>query len=177
MFHVSDPNGDQLQFNIRLLPETGAPIDLEKGWRERFFTFDTLIVPDGKYRLEVTASDEPSQPLNQALSATWRTPPFIIDHTPPVITDLTAVREGDAVHVRFTARDAISILKEAAVSADGDGWVQIAPETRVFDTREATFDVKVPRDRVRGDRVLVKVVDTATNEQTASVGIGEVKKR
>ena len=62
IFRVNDPNGDTLQFAIRLLPDRGAPIGLEKAWKEKFFSFDTLPVPDGRYRLEVTASDAPSAP-------------------------------------------------------------------------------------------------------------------
>jgi hypothetical protein len=177
LFKVGDPNGDPLQYRISLLPEKGNPIELERDWRDRFFTFDTLPVPDGRYRLEVAASDASGQPFNQALSSIWRTPAFTIDHTPPVISELTAVPEGDAIRVRFTARDEASTLKEAAVSADGDGWLQITPEDRVFDAREERFDVLVPKERIRGDRVAVRVVDLCSNEQTAAVVLGEVKKR
>ena len=175
-FRVGDPNGDQLQFRIRLLPETGTPMELEGAWRERFFTFDTLVVPDGKYRLEVTASDGASQPFNTALSAVWKTPAFIVDHTPPVITALTAVPEGDGVRVKFQARDESSMLKEAALSADGDAWLELVPEDGIFDTRDKTFNVLVPRDRIKGSRVLVRVTDAKNNEQTATVVIGAAKK-
>ena len=175
-FKVSDPNGDQLEFRVRLLPETGAPMELESAWRERFFTFDTLLVPDGKYRLEVTASDAPSQPFNAALTATWRTPSFTVNHTPPAIAGLSAILEGDGVRVRFTAKDQYSVIKEAAVSADGDTWLQLAPEDGIFDTPEKGFNVLVPRDRIKGNRVLVRVVDAKNNEQTASCPIGPVKK-
>ena len=176
LLKVSDPNGDQLQFHIRLLPETGAPMELEAAWREKFFTFDTLVVPDGKYRLEVTASDAPSQAFNGALTATWRTPAFTVDHTPPVISALAAVPEGDGIRVRFQAKDETSLLKEAALSADGDEWLQLVPEDGLFDTREKAFNVLVPRDRVKGQRVLVRVVDAKNNEQTASVAIGPARK-
>ncbi len=175
-FRVTDPNGDQLQFRIRLLPETGAPMELETAWKERFFTFDTLVVPDGKYRLEVTASDAASQPFNAALTAVWRTPAFIIDHTPPVISALTAVPEGDGVRVKFQARDETSVLKAAALSADGTAWLELVPEDGIFDTGEKTFSALVPRDRVKGNRVLVRAVDAKNNEQTASVAIGAAKK-
>jgi hypothetical protein len=175
-FRVADPNGDQLQFRIRLLPETGAPIELETAWKERFFTFDTLVVPDGKYRLEVTASDAASQPFNAALTSVWRTPAFIVDHTPPVISALTAVPEGDGVRVKFQARDETSVLKSAALSADGSAWLELVPEDGLFDTRDKTFTTLVPRDRVKGNRVLVRVVDAKNNEQTASVAIGAAKK-
>lgn len=177
VFKVNDPNGDTLSFRLRLIPEKGSPIELEKVWKERFFTFDTLPVPDGKYRLEATVSDAPSQPFNQALSNTWRTTPFVIDHTPPVLTEVMAQTEGDSVRVRFLARDESSVLKEASVSADGDGWLQVAPEDRVFDAKEERFDVLIPREKLHGDRILVRAVDLNNNEQTAAVLIAEPKKR
>lgn len=177
VFKVNDPNGDQLQFRLRLLPEKGSPIELEQAWKERFFTFDTLPVPDGKYRLEVAASDLPSQPFNLAETSTWRTAPFVVDHTPPAISELSAVYEGEGLRIRFLAKDESSMLKEASVSADGDHWLQIAPEDRVFDMKEERFDVLVPRERLRGDRVTVRVMDTNNNEQTASVLVGELPKK
>ncbi|HJV91583.1 MAG TPA: hypothetical protein VJ623_14830 [Holophagaceae bacterium] len=172
VFRVNDPNNDTLQFQLRLVPEKGAPILLEKAWRERFFSMDTLPVPDGRYRLEVTASDQPTQPFNLALESTWRTPAFVVDHTPPMISELTAIPEGENLRVRFTARDEMSVLKEAALSADGDRWIQVAPEDRVFDQTEERFDVVIPRDMVKGDRLVVRVTDLQLNEQSASVTIG-----
>jgi hypothetical protein len=174
VFKVADPNGDTLQFAIRLVPERGAPLLLEKAWKEKFFTFDTLPVPDGRYRLEVTASDAPSVPFNAVLTSSWRTAPFLVDHTPPVISELSAGPEGDNIRVRFLARDETSVLKDAAISADGERWLQIVPEDRVFDQKDERFDVLIPREAVRGDRVLVKVVDQHNNEQTAAVTVGAV---
>jgi hypothetical protein len=174
VFRVNDPNGDTLQYAIRLLPERGAPLLLEKAWKEKFFSFDTLPVPDGRYRLEVTASDSPTAPFNAALTSTWRTAAFTVDHTPPAILELSAVPEGDGIRVKFLARDETSMLKEAAISADGERWLQIVPEDRVFDQKEERFDVVVPREAIRGDRVLVRVVDLHNNEQTAAVAIGAV---
>jgi len=177
VFKVNDPNGDQLQFRLQLLPEKGAPIQLEQAWKERFFTFDTLPIPDGKYRLEVVASDLPSQPFNLVENSTWRTAPFLVDHTPPAISELSATYEGEGLRVRFMAKDETSTLKEATVSADGDHWLQIAPEDRVFDMKEERFDVLIPRDRLRGDRVTVRVTDYNNNEQSASILVGEVPKK
>jgi hypothetical protein len=175
LFKVSDPNGDQLSFRIRLLPEAGEPLVLDDAWPDKFFTFDTLVVPDGRYRLEVTASDAPSQPFNKVLTSTWRTPVFLVSHTPPAISALSAVPEGDGVRVRFQARHETAVLKEAALSADGDGWLEVAPEDGLFDAKEKKFDVLVPRGRIKGNRVLVRVTDAMNNEQTATVLIGTAK--
>jgi hypothetical protein len=176
-FKVNDPNGDSLSFAISLIPEKGNPIPLEKGWRERYFTFDTLPVPDGRYSLEVTADDSPTQPFNLKQATVWRTAAFSIDHTPPVIADFTALAEGDSIRVKFSVRDEMTVLREASVSADGTGWLQVAPEDRVFDAKEERFDFLVPKDRVQGDRVTVRVVDDYNNEQTAAIVIGAIKKR
>jgi len=167
VFRVSDPNTDTLQYRIRLLPDRGNPIELEKAWKEKFFTFDTLPLPDGRYRMEVTASDAPTQPFNAVLTSTFRTVAFMVDHTPPTISDLTATTESDGVHVRFSAQDATSVIKEAALSADGEAWLQILPDDRIFDSQTERFDVLLPKTSVRGDRVLVRVIDAHSNEQTA----------
>lgn len=172
IFHVGDPNGDVLSYDIRLLPSQGAPLPLVKGWRNPYFCFDTLPVPDGRYRLEVTASDAPSEPFNAALTSQWITPPFLIDHTPPVINGLTATPTGNGIRVQFTGHDDTSILKAAAVSADGQHWLQIVPEDRIFDQQDEAFDVQIPQDQIKGGRVLVKLVDQNDNEQTASVAVG-----
>ncbi|MBI3132618.1 MAG: hypothetical protein HYZ13_14985 [Acidobacteria bacterium] len=172
VFRVSDPNNDTLQFQLRLIPDKGAPILLDRAWKERFFSMDTLPVPDGRYRLEVTASDQPSQPFNLVLTSTWRTPAFVVDHTPPTLGELAAVPEGENLRVRFLARDGMSVLKEAALSADGEHWIQIAPEDRVFDQTEERFDVVIPREFLKGDRVVIRVTDLELNEQSASVGMG-----
>ena len=100
---------------------------------------------------------------------------FIVDHTPPVISALTAVPEGDGVRVRFQAQDDTSLLKAAALSADGDAWLEVVPEDGLFDAREKSFNVLVPRDRVKGNRVLVRVTDAKNNEQTAMTTIGAKK--
>ena len=81
------------------------------------------------------------------------------------------------ISIRFTARDETSVLMEAFVSGDGDGWLRILPEDRVFDSPMERFDVLIPRERVRGDRILVRVVDFHNNEQSASILVGEARKR
>jgi len=177
VFHVSDPNNDQLTFRIRLLPDKGSAIELEKAWKDHFFTFDTMPVADGRYCLEVTATDAESQPFNAALSATWRTNTFAIDHTPPAVPEISAAAEGDGVRVRFRAKDEASTIKDAAISLNGENWLNVLPEDSVFDQLEETFDVLVPKPLVRGDRVMVKVGDACGNEQSASVMLGETKRR
>ena len=78
--------------------------------------------------------------------------------------------------MRFSTKDETSLLKEAAISADGERWLQVVPEDRIFDQKDERFDVLIPRESLRGDRILVKVVDQFNNEQTAAVTVGVPKK-
>ena len=84
--------------------------------------------------------------------------------------------EGDGVRVTFKARDETSTLKSAALSADGAAWLELVPDDGIFDAREKTFSALVPRDRVKGSRVLVRVIDAKNNEQSASTAIGAAKR-
>jgi hypothetical protein len=68
------------------------------------------------------------------------------------------------------------VLKEGALSADGGAWLELVPEDGLFDAKEKTFDILVPRDRIKGNRVLVRATDAKNNEQTATVLIGAGKK-
>ena len=39
---------------------------------EKYFSWDSTAFPDGEYRLRMTASDSPSNPPADALSASWK---------------------------------------------------------------------------------------------------------
>jgi hypothetical protein len=85
--------------------------------------------------------------------------------------------EGDGVRVRFKAKDEASTIKEAAVSLNGEAWLNVLPEDGIFDQLEESFDVLIPKPLVRGDQVMVKVADACGNEQSASILVGETKRR
>ena len=63
-----DDNGDELIFDVYVRG------DGEKNWRllrsrvtERFYSFDSIRIPDGGYRMRVVASDAPAHTLGDAL--------------------------------------------------------------------------------------------------------------
>ena len=62
-----DDNGDELVFDVYVRG------DGEKNWRllrsrvtERFYSFDSIRIPDGGYRMRVVASDAPAHTLGDA---------------------------------------------------------------------------------------------------------------
>ena len=110
---------------------------------DRYFSWDTAAYPDGEYRLRITASDAPSNPPAEALTARAETEPFLIDNTPPKITGLSAVRNGGNLQVRWHAADALNNIAHAEYSLDGGEWTVVAPATRLSDSLELDYDLTI----------------------------------
>jgi hypothetical protein len=164
---ATDENGDALAFKVEIRGEG------ETGWKllkdeihERHFSWDSTAFPDGKYYLRVTASDSPSNPPEQALSASRESDRFLIDNSPPAITGLTGTVNGAKIDVRFHAKDAWSVLDSAEYSVNGGEWKVVEPTTRLADSEEHDYRFQV--DRGQGEiTIAVRVKDAYANEAAA----------
>ena len=108
---------------------------------EKYFSWDSTAFPDGDYRLRVTASDAPSNPPGEALTAQLVSPPFTIDNTPPKITSLTASRNGGKLEVHWHAADTLSNLDRAEYSLDGGDWTVVEPVTKLSDSPSLDYEL------------------------------------
>jgi sugar lactone lactonase YvrE len=160
---ASDPNGDSLVYTVEIrgIHET-AWKPLKDRLAEKYFSWDTTSFPDGEYRLRITASDAPSNPPGEALTAHAESDPFLIDNTPPNITGLTAVRSGANVQVKWHAADALNNIQKAEYSVDGGDWTIVSPVTRLSDSLALDYDLTVPASP--GEHVIaVRVYDDYDN--------------
>jgi len=161
---ASDPNGDSMLYTLEI---RGAN---ETGWKplkekisEKYFSWDSTAFPDGEYAIRVTASDAPSNPPSEALSARMEGDVFIIDNTPPRITGLAAARAGGRLEARWRAADALNNIAEAAYSLDGGEWTVAAPVTKLSDSRE--LDYALTLEAGPGEHTIaVRVKDDYDNE-------------
>ena len=140
-----DDNGDDLIFDVYVRG------DAEKNWRllrsrvtEHFYSFDSIRLPDGGYRLRVVASDAPAHPLGDALTGERESDHFIIDTTPPVLTALQGTLQGGAIHAGFVATDAISPIARAEYSLDAGRWQYLDPVGKLSDSLTEHYDFTVP---------------------------------
>ncbi|HLW77378.1 MAG TPA: hypothetical protein VKS01_10340, partial [Bryobacteraceae bacterium] len=76
---ASDDNGDTLSYKVEIrgVNETEWKL-LKDKIRDRYYSWDSTAFPDGKYVVRVTATDAPSNPPDQALSASLESDPFLI---------------------------------------------------------------------------------------------------
>jgi len=136
--------------------------------REHYYSWDSTSFPDGKYLVRITATDAPSNPPEQALSASAQSEPFLIDNAAPEISGLSAAPSGGKVEVRFHAKDALSTLAKAEYSVNGGDWIVVEPTTRLTDSAEHDYRVLV--DRGAGENTIaVRVSDENDNESVAKI--------
>jgi hypothetical protein len=162
---AQDDNGDRLTFKVEIrgVSETNWQL-LRDDLREKQISWDSTSYADGKYVLRVTASDAPSNPPAEALTAQIVSDPFLIDNSPPQITGLTAIRNGEKIEVRWRAKDAGSIIDHAEYSLNGGDWTVAEPVTRLSDARELDYKLTLDRPKPGEFTVAVRVVDEYDNQ-------------
>ena len=142
-----DDNGDDLIFAVWY---RGAG---EANWRllkdnisDRFFSFDSSLLPDGSYELKVVASDAPVHVDSEALTGEKVSEAFVVDTTAPVPGVLTAtIVAGTStgtkrIHATLEAHDATSPIAHAEYSVDAGPWQYLEPVGKVSDSLTERYD-------------------------------------
>jgi hypothetical protein len=164
-WQATDSNGDALIYTVEL---RGAG---ESEWKllrdkvkEKHASWDSTAFPDGEYRLRVTATDSPSNPPGQALSAQLESEPFLVDNTPPRISGLTTAFSGGKLQVRWKAADALNIIAKAEYSLNGGDWIVVEPTTKLSDALEHEYDLRIADPPAGEITVAIRVTDGYDNQ-------------
>ncbi len=179
-WQAHDDNDDELVYSIYYRGEGESRwLLLKDGLNDRFYSFDSSLLPDGGYTVMVVASDAPSHSPGEGLYAQKVSARFEVDSTAPAIENLTASIDGQQIHVRFRARDSFSIIKRAEYSLDGGDWQYVEPVGQLADARSEDYDFRIPvpkpvppppsiANSVAGDHVIVvRAYDRFDNLATA----------
>jgi hypothetical protein len=148
-----DDNGDDLIYSIYLRG------DGESVWRllkdkitEKAYSFDADLIPDGGYQVKVVASDSPAHTPGNALTGEKVSDRFVVDTTPPVVSNLRAAAEAGAckrgncppiLHVTFDAVDSASPIAHAEYSLDAGPWQFVAPLGVISDSKQEKYDFPI----------------------------------
>jgi len=144
-WRAHDENDDQLSYSIyyRGDNETRWKL-LNDNLADRFYSFESSLLPDGGYQIEIVASDSPTESPDNALTGSRVSPRFEVDSTPPAVTNLAATQEGDALHITFTGNDSFSPIRRAEYSVDAGDWQFVAPVGELSDAKTENYDLTVP---------------------------------
>jgi sugar lactone lactonase YvrE len=139
-----DDNDDNLVYSLYYRGENEREWKLLKsGLTDKFYSFDSGLLPDGGYIVKVVASDAPSHTPEEALSDEKESQRFDVDNTPPRIENLAARVDGQQIHVTFHATDDASPLKRAEYSVDAGDWQFLEPVGQLSDSKAENYDFTV----------------------------------
>ena len=140
-----DDNDDQLVYSLYYRGDNETRwLLLKDDLSDKYYSFDSSLLPDGGYTVRIVASDAPSHSPGDAMYAERESSRFEVDTTPPVIENLNAVVDGRQIHVQFRARDSFSPIKKAEYSIDGNDWQYVEPVGQVSDSRTEDYDFRFP---------------------------------
>jgi hypothetical protein len=171
---VDNPDKDTLRFRLyyRLLG-TNVWYDLlptDEILTKTSYKWDTSALPEGRYRVKVIASDEPSNPPDRTTRHELESGAIIVDNTPPALVDLELVGK----RLRGRAVDGVGPIQRIEVSVAGSNdWVPLAPVDSILDQAVEGFDVNLAEWLPAGRRILaVRAYDAANNFVVRHVTVG-----
>ncbi len=165
-WEVEDPNNDTLQLTIcyKGMDEKSWKIIDKNNQKKGSCTWDTLRLPDGRYQVRLTASDEPDNPPETAFSIENMIQPIMIDNSRPNIKSLNiaAGTEGRYI-ITGRANDDYSAIVRVQYTIDGQDWISAYPGDGIFDSQEESFQITT-KPLLPGDYTfIINVFDSEGN--------------
>jgi WD40 repeat protein len=176
LWTAHDDNDDEMHYAVYFRGENEHEWKLLKdNLDQKFYSWDTITLPDGAYYLKIVATDAPSNPPALALKAERESERFEVDNTPPIIEQLeamVAVTRGGSpafvtVIVKFVARDAASNIERAQYSVDGGDWTLVAPISRISDALEEHYEITLNGPAPGEHTIAVRAYDRFENVGSA----------
>jgi hypothetical protein len=168
---IDNPDKDELRYRLQYrLLGTNDWFDLlkpsEKLSKENY-TWDTADLPEGRYRVRVTASDESSNPPDRVTRDARESGVVLVDNTPPVIDALTAA----GPHLKGIVQDGVGPIARIEVSLAGsDEWFPFFPADGIFDEQREELDIDVKNlIKTLPALISVRAYDKANNFVVRSV--------
>jgi hypothetical protein len=163
-WEAKDPNGDTLIYTLYIKSEEENKWRiLKENYTDNIFTFETISLPDGKYRIKIKVSDFIDNPLGDELTTEKISDLFTIDNTPPEIKNLVVKRKGSKLEVSFTTKDNESYIQKVEYLIRPNRWKIIFPIDEICDSQEEQFKVTLPLTIRSDNMIVIKVIDAFKN--------------
>jgi hypothetical protein len=168
LWNAHDDNDDTLIYSIFYRGEG------EKNWRllkdkvaEPYYSWDTSTMPDGAYYLKIVASDAPSNPASDALTAEGESDRIVVGNTPPRVDDLRAQANGGGATLTFGATSTSGAIARASYSVDSADWQTVFPVGELSDAPKENYRWDITSLSPGEHTVSVRVTDRFGNETAA----------
>jgi hypothetical protein len=169
---VDNPDNDVLRYRLQQRMVGTAHwfdiLDPHEKLTKSSYTGDTRSLPEGRYSVRVSASDEIANPPETATRHELEIHVFVVDNTPPDVQGLAVV---GGRRVRGTALDGVGpIARIEASMAGSDDWMVVAPGDGVLDETSQDFEFDASSLSSSGPALIsVRVYDSENNVVVRSV--------
>jgi hypothetical protein len=171
-WEVDNPDSDPLRFRLSYqLVGNNAWFDIlepQEKLTKTSYSWDTSALPEGRYRVRVTASDEIANPSELATRHELESIALVVDSTPPEVQGLQALGNR---RVQGTALDGVGPIARIEFALPGsDDWAVVAPKDGVLDETSEEFEFDASAISPSGSALIsVRVYDSENNVVVRSV--------
>lgn len=159
-WQADDENGDYLLFDIYYRGEDeNSWKTLVEDYPNLAYSWDSELLPDGRYLLKIVAKDNAANPPGLALSSEKMSQPFLVDNSGPLISNLTIKAVGSDLVVSFKVQDSWSIIKTVETGLNAEEWKLVYPVDGINDSKSETYEVKLDRPSTLSNTVVIKAKD------------------
>jgi WD domain, G-beta repeat len=180
-----DDDGDDLIYSLYLRGDGETAWHLLKDKvTDKAYSFDAALIPDGGYQLKIVASDAPSEPPSDVLTASKVSDRFVVDTTAPVLSNLKATAQSApcktesctrSFAITLDAEDATSPIAHAEYSVDAGPFQYVDPVGKISDSQHEHYDFKISVAETAGRSaehlITVRVYDRYDNAGIAKTVI------
>jgi hypothetical protein len=162
---IDNPDKDDMRYRLKYrLVGTNVWYDLSRSHEvvtKETYDWDTSNLPEGRYRVRVTATDELANPPDRVTRDEAESGVVLVDITPPRIDGLKA----QGRRVQGLAIDGVGpIQRIEAALAGTDDWVPFFAADGIFDEQREEIDFDATVLSATGQVILaVRVYDDANN--------------
>jgi hypothetical protein len=162
---IDNPDKDEMRYRLQYrLVGTATWYDLtrrDEVVTKESYDWDTSTLPEGRYRVRVSASDELANPPDRVTRDDAESGIVLVDNTPP---RLDALRVAGR-RVQGVAQDGVGPIQRIDVALAGrDEWVPFYPRDGIYDQSREEFDFDVTVLSATGPALLaIRVFDDANN--------------
>ncbi len=164
-FTASDHNEDKLIYKIefRKIPAQNW-IKLAEDVDKNTYEWFTKTVEDGRYEVRVTADDRMENSLFDSLTGSRVSNPFVIDNSPPEMSEPEIKVNGSMLSMQFTVTDELSAIGSVHYTIDSnEEWISTLPVDMIYDTASEDIHI-IAEDIEPGEHVIaVKLSDHIDN--------------
>ncbi|MFQ5823184.1 MAG: hypothetical protein ACE5JB_03930 [bacterium] len=161
---IRDDNGDQMSFYLFYKGEDeNSWKSLVNNYRRFVYSWDSELLPDGRYLIKIVAKDDLSNPPNMTLSTEKISQPFAVDNTGPQVIDFKVVTHGNETIVSFLVEDEMTSVKSAVYGLNAEDWKIVYPVDGICDSKREKFEIKL-KTPIKGPNIIViKAMDMLDN--------------